>query len=157
MLGDPRFAAEGAGALALPPFQNMAPERAVEFLFRFGLDVVASRPRRQPFVFERLGDYDVPSHEVLARALAAVEDWPVGFHAALDHMLRRHVADVGAATQRVAAPIARWATYASGGGGKEILRAVAEYRLAARALLGYLTVRVRRRLRAAARRSGGEE
>ncbi|MBC9176207.1 TniQ family protein [Pseudoroseomonas ludipueritiae] len=157
MLGDPRFASEGAEALARPPFQNMTPGRAVEFLVRLGLDAVATRPRRQPFAFERLGDYDVPPHESLARALAAVGNWPTGFPAVLDHLRRHHVTDVGEATRRVTTPVVRWVTHVSGGGGKEIRRAVAEYRRATRALPGYVSWHDKRKARAAAIRSDGEE
>ncbi len=134
LLGDPQFSVEAAAVRALPPFRNMAPAHIVEFLVRLGLDAVAPRPRRYFFGFENMGDVEVPPHEALARALAAVRNWPTGFHHELDHMRRRHVTDVKAATQKVTEGIVRWATPLPNGGGKEVVRAVAEYRRAAREL-----------------------
>ncbi|MBS5905019.1 MAG: TniQ family protein [Acetobacteraceae bacterium] len=138
LLGDERFAAEAAVVRALPPFQAMVPNAVIEFLFRLGLEATATRPRRYFFGFERMGDYDVPSHEVLAQSLAAVRDWPAGFHAVLDHLRRRHVTDLRVATQKVTESIVRWATPLPRGGGKEVLSAVTEWRRAARLLPGYV-------------------
>lgn len=134
LLGDPRFPEEAAGVRALPPFRNMAPAHIIEFLVRLGLDAVATRPRRYFFGFENMGDVEVPPHEALARSVAAVRDWPTGFYAELDHMRRRHVRDIRAATQKVTEGIVRWATPLPNGGGKEIMHAVTEYRRAAREL-----------------------
>jgi len=134
LLGDPQFMSAAADFRALPPFRNMAPAHVVEFLVRLGLDAAATRPRRYFFGFENMGDVEVPPHEALARSVAAVRDWPAGFHRELNHMRRRHVTDVRTATQKVTEGIVRWATPLPNGGGKEVVRAVAEWRRAAREL-----------------------
>ncbi|MBI0435956.1 TniQ family protein [Roseomonas sp. KE0001] len=134
LLGDPQFTEEGTGVLALPPFRNMAHAQVIEFLVRLGLDAAATRPRRYFFGFENMGDVEVPPHEALARSLAAVRNWPAGFHAELDNMRRLHLTDVTTATQKVTKGIVRWATPLPNGGGWAIKQAVKDYRRAAREL-----------------------
>lgn len=132
LLGDARYAAEAAAARAAAPFRGMAPGHAVEFPVRLGFEAVAARPRARAFSFERLGEDGAPPHEALSRALAAVEDWPLGLHRVLDTMRRRRVLAVEASLWKCTNPVAQWANSLPNGEGREVVAALRDYRRAVR-------------------------
>lgn len=130
LLKDERYAADAEKVRALPPFRDLADNYIVEFLYRFGLEVIGSRPKI--FSTEQTGEIAWSAHLALNRGLEVAEHWPDGFFGALDNMRRRSASRVAASLRRYVWPTERWLDRLPVGTGHMIRAAVDDYKAAAK-------------------------
>ncbi|MBI5162837.1 MAG: TniQ family protein [Magnetospirillum sp.] len=116
LLGEERFREEAERAKSMPPFADLAAEEIVDFMWRFGMEVVGTRPKI--FSVEQPGEYAWEAHLALAAGLSAVESWPDGFHEVLEKM-RGQWGKVKARTA-----VRRWLATLPMGHGGELTRAL---------------------------------
>ena len=119
LLRDPRFTNEGAEAASLVPFLGMEPSQILDFLFRFGIDVLGHRPKR--FSMDYPHELACQFHLALNAGLAAAEGWPGIFEAALEEIQGTGPWKLTPSLAQSAGNVRRWAAALPGSVGATIV------------------------------------